>query len=281
VNWRVPRLKVRRETLLFLICLLIAMIATFATLNTTMNVTSLSESIAIEAAERMPRWFFTDVKVIWNGDSPEETFSGSLQFVHGDRINVERISTGPLRVTVSRMDDNSGKTGDAFSPNELFLRSFGSGTVIRIDNLEGMAKNGQNVVLAFSGTVTPASNVQGVPSMTAPVLKAGTIQILGHSIMSESLYRGESVPLGLGDNVVIEEPVGPAIGFVVADETAGLNLTYRQLASRARVVHLPANGYIVDLSVADRLKNDRTLQLLWLATGFLWAIPKAWKDKRE
>src|SRR5215472_6295237 len=98
MKWHWPKRKVRNETLLFLVCLLLAIIATFSSVRTTINVTGTTESVVIETAEQTPRWYFKDVQVTWPGDAAEQLFSGSLQLVPGDRIKIERISTGPLHI---------------------------------------------------------------------------------------------------------------------------------------------------------------------------------------
>jgi hypothetical protein len=64
-------------------------------------------------------------------------------------------------------------------------------------------------------------------------------------------------------------------------QKVGPVISFRQVAGSAEVVTLPGNGYEVDLSVWDRLKNDQTLQALWIISAFLLAIPKKWREFDE
>jgi hypothetical protein len=265
-----------------LVSISVAVIVSFITVHPTFSVAASTETITVNMADDItPRWYLDNVQTFFDDDPKGQVFSGSFQFAPGDVVVVERISFGPLRINISRAARDAAKIGELFSFDEQPVRSVNRSLTIRIENLDLISKAGKNVVLSFAGSVELGAKTYDTPEMSVPVVRAGTLMMLGHNLLSKSLYNADTYNLTLGETLDLQRVTGPAFGFVVVDERPAMNVSFRQVAGSAEVVTLPGNGYEVDLSVWDRLKNDQTLQALWIISAFLFAIPKKWREFDE
>ena len=278
-----PRLKrdsAFRMVAMFVV-LLAATLATFVSTNTTFDVVATSGSITIHPVQLMPRLYFSDAQILFNNDPTLKPFTGAIQSFQNTTIKIERVSKGPLRVAFSKDGNSTGPVGQVFGPNDLPIQSVDQPLVIIVDNLQSKSGAGSNVILSFVGSVELGSQAIQVPSMSVPVLKSGIVQVLGHSLLRRSLFRGETFTLDLGDQLSIDEPEGPANGFVLVDDNPDLKVSFRQVARSAKVLRAPSSGYSIEFSILDRLKSDGTVQSLWVALVFLWGLPKIWRSGNE
>ena len=260
---------------LVVIALLIACMVTFIQHSATFAVTATVERVEfITSKGHSTNWFLDKAQYIEDYGSTPVEFSGYVELAQGVRVTVERVAMGPLYIQVEANTPDQTDLGSHFAEGGTPLGTIRGHAVFKITDLQTRILNGKNVVLPLSGDVRLGTGVERPTLPSVPLLRQGQITVIGHSLLGDDLYKGDSQSLDPGDVVAIGSATGPAIGFVAVEEGPALTATFHVVANNVSINRLPASGYRVSSTVFSRIKNDGTLQSVWAAFLFLFALKK-------
>jgi hypothetical protein len=260
---------------LAVIALLTACTVTFIQHSATFAVTAAIERVEfITSKGKTTNWFLKNAQYIPEYESPRQEFSGYLELGEGVRVTIERVAMGPLYIQVQANTPDQSDLGVLFAEDGSPLGAIHRHALFKIIDFQTLSANGKNVVLPISGDVRLGTLVERPTLPSVPLLRQGQITVIGHSLLGDDLYKGDSQSLDPGDVVEIGNASGPAIGFVAVEEGPALMATFHVVAKNLSVNRLPASGYTVSSTVFSRIKNDGTLQSIWAALLFLLALKR-------
>lgn len=246
--------------------LALSLALTWWPLPTTFNVAAETESFKLvtEDAPR-PRWFLEDATVFReSGGWEPAVFAGSVRLEPGVVAEFERIAFGPLRIQCASL--GPGKpVAHLYDEEETLVETVRGRLVFRIEAISERASRGGSIVLPFTGKAFLGDELSLDPGKSPPLVRSGKITALGHSILGQDLFTGNSAELDLGDRISFEGAESFA-GLIAANERPGLAVSFRTVGKSARVDRFGAQGYEVRSSVPTRIANDGPLQLAWATT---------------
>ena len=257
-----------------------AIVATLWKLPTTFNVTARAESISMVTGDTPGlRWELDNVKLIRDWDSVAVGYTGSLELQPKINVAVERIAHGPLKI---RFWDPGSQTsvGTLFDEYDEPKEALGPRAVIIIDDIAGRTRRGANVVMAFAGEITLGRSV-GVRAGADPILRSGTVTLLGRSVLTATPYEIRKITLDTGDRFSVKEPRGDSYGFLVADERPGITTVFRTVGKNGIVARFGSRGYEVSMSIWSRIAKDNTIQGVWVAFGALLGFGRYFRRREK
>jgi hypothetical protein len=253
----------------------------------TFAVSAQTESIHFTTgSNKVPDWQLKDV-LVFEGPGPAPSrFSGRLSLAPGVDVEIERTSGGPLRIEcrpyMAGVQGGSGPTVDS-QPVAILsvaddepVREIKKRLVMRVDDIDQRAKLGESLLLPVVGDV-----VLGGRGLQSAVLRSGVVVILGTTLLQRGLFEGGRAALEVGDVFSTPKSVGPAVGFVVADERVALTVSYRVVATEGEVRRFASQGYSIGLTPLARIKSDSVIQGVYLSAIFIFGVARILAGRPE
>jgi hypothetical protein len=260
---------------LAVLSLVLACVVTFVPLKTTLAITATTDRLEIVSLPEYPNhWYLEQVEYFSDFGGKPSLFTGSLEVSPKVRIIIERISQGPLFISLRAAGSPNDDIGTMFGTDESIIGHISPHSTFKISGILARSAVGQNILLPLSGDVIIGGAAERPTRSAVPTLRQGTVAVIGTSFLSSSLYKVSSQILDAGDIVTVRDNVGPALGFIVVDERPSLNATFHVLANEAVINRAPARGYVIGASLFDRVKNDSTMQAFWAAFLFFFGLKK-------
>jgi hypothetical protein len=140
---------------------------------------------------------------------------------------------------------------------------------LRLDSPSEFTKLGSPLRIPFQGLLKYPEQSRFRSGETIPLIKGGTLLLIGQSIIGDELYELGKVELAVGDTVVPIELPGQSVGLFAVGDEAGIELSVRFVARSVRILRFSSNGYSARATWVSRIVNDKPLQLVWIALCFV------------
>ena len=265
--------KSRQQTLWLVtaLALVLAVAATTIRLDETYTVEAVTEILTLtpRPSESWSTWDITDALMFSGDNGQPQPVSGLLSPASGVEVIVERISHGPISLTlIALSDESAGKFLDLITRQELSLRNR---VVIKLvaSELADRVRSGRASVFPFEGDARVGDDSPG-----AAILRSGTVTTRGHSIVGRTLYEGATVELDPGDQFLVQATTSAGFGQIVVNEGPALTVVFHVVGSQGKVNSFGTAGYEVRSSFLDRILNDGVVQGTWSAFVFLIVIAR-------
>ena len=255
-----------------LLCLLIfagVVALIVAPVSTTFNVTARTERLNMTVTEPpTSRWYLNNADLYEDGNLREDSFTGSVELAHALTVMIERVAYGDLWIHIECVplpDANEEcHTGTLFSEGEDRIDSLSSDVDIYFTDIRGRADNGETILLPVSGEVMVGRTSGIVTAGTTAILRSGKVSMLGRSVFRSTAFEAGSAELNLGDRFHVTDiaPESTSLGFVLADQDAGLTAVYRIVGSAGSVTRPGGGMYTVTTSVFQRFLSDTLFRVL-------------------
>jgi len=149
-----------------------------------------------------------------------DNFNGEIDLVEGTIVDFERVSNGPLIISLyanpnaSSASQSVGTLLDFNEENVVFDAQekakvggqLDDGSTIIIDSFDEHLKDGQSFVFPFSSKISLGSKVyKAMPHQTNPVLRGGKIKVYGKTVWLKETFLGREVELQQGDQCYFPE----------------------------------------------------------------------------
>lgn len=291
------RLKINPRTLRILIISIVVMFLFFVFFLTLknlfkpvfsiFNVAANTERIELTVAEKpQSRLNFNEASFPFLfPKKPDTVLSGSIKIQTDTKIIFERISNGPLWITLKREDAKS--LGEIYSPAEDLILRLGSSLDILIDSIEYKSQIGETFLFPLNGTVELGREIGFETFGTTSVLRAGEVTLTTSSISNvfgeRDYFIGRKMNLDMGDNFMLEKPLSNSVGFIRVDERPAIHVNYQVLGREGIILKAGPSrkGISVRASVVDKFINDSFFYLISIIVGcitFILAIISFYLD---
>jgi len=222
----------------------------------TFNATVQTETLSFRSGGApMSRWPLRGARVFAAGSRTPAVFSGMLEIRDSVDVSVQRIASGPLFIRL-RAGNRRASVGRLYHESDDLAAVLPAVAEIVIDSVPQRAERGENIVLQFAGHASVGAELGFMTRVGAPVLREGNITMLGGNIIGPGKFDAGSFRLQPGDYLHVENPLSPAIGFIVADERPALTGIVRVLARSAQVDRAGGTGYRLSMSLFDQIWLD-------------------------
>lgn len=196
-------------------------------------------------------------------------FNGLVEPEVGTRVTFDRIANGPIIITLE--GEIGQPVGNILTETEeiAFRPDYLAEIVIR--KVVEKTSEGASFVFPVSGNIELGRSVdlEGFGE-SIPVLRGGEVSLVGNANDGNTYFEAGTVRLNMGDQLVAEDPIGKAYGFVAINEHPGMKAVYRVMAKEAKVIKPGPKdddgGYRISASLLDRILNDTFF--LWLSIFF-------------
>ena len=253
-------------------------------MKTTFSMNISTEILAFKtSSHNHSKWYLEKVKIYRRYNPEPIVFTGNIAILPDTDIQIERISHGEVRIrckatragdpvaTINK-DDERGKG--------ITIRQR---MVILIQNTDQRIKAGQTVLLSFIGlteSVAIGRNIGFSTGTSIPLLRNGSIKLLGHSVfgLKNSLYTGRSFSLDTGDYVKISGGE-TAAGIVTINEHSALTCSILSVCREAVISRFSVQGYTISATFLDRIVHDFEIQILWASVVFIYGFLCFFKKK--
>jgi len=216
-------------------------------------------------------WPVARAVLVRSANGAPERFTGSIQFADSVHVHVERMSLGPVRALVEA-DRPDGSAGTLRDETEQFVATLGPQLWVVIDSVPERAQRGETVILPFTARAELGGRLGHETSPSIPLLRSGTVRMIGTSMLVGRGFEAGVMPLEPGDELKVLDPHALASGYVVADDRAALNAVLRVRTRTLRVDRLGGSlGYNMSLSWFEILRNDPVVTSIWAVAAFLFA----------
>ncbi|MEO5358325.1 MAG: formylglycine-generating enzyme family protein [Nitrospirae bacterium YQR-1] len=241
-------------------------------LPTTFSITAQVERVEFITDDNQSiEWSLKNSVILENGDdSSKRTFTGLLTIETASNVIVERVSNGPLTISINSMQDNK-TVGTFLSENDLTSTQAGKKIGITIDNITKYVNNGQTILLPIIGKdvrlgITIWNRLRG----STAILRSGKVTMLGKTILSDVFNVGENT-LDAGDQIKVEDEESLSYGFVLLDERAAMTASYRAIGKQAKITRPGGHNYSISTTIYNRLMKDTFVIALWAILGAIIA----------
>jgi|SRR5579871_343964 len=261
-----------------LISLTAALIVSFWTVKATFHFVGQTELAQLVLDATPVYWHFTNALVYKGHGSKGQKFSGIYHPAPNMDVLVERISLGPLRI---RCKDSSGGgagelTLDSDNSDSFSEKISENSVVFLIDDPMQSAKEGDSIVLPFSGRIAVGTNGGVSVESSTPMTRSAEIRILGHSLFDRTIYDGGTVALSPGDSIPMSKLDAHQSGIISIDERPAINVVFGEVGFAQPVNRFRSEGYEAKTTLVNRIKGDAAVQAVWILfgsiSGFLiWA----------
>ena len=140
---------------------------------------------------------------------------------------------------------------------------------LRLDSPSEFTTLGNPLRLPFRGLLKYPEQSRFRSGETIPLIRGGTLLLIGQSIVGDELYDLGKVELAVGDTVVPVEAPGQSVGLFAVGDEAGIELTVRFVARSVKILRFSSNGYTARATWVSRVVNDKPLQIIWIALCFV------------
>ncbi len=245
-------------------------------INTVYNVLAVTEKAKCQIMDVANTSFNVEKVTIYDQSDSIlfKDFSGNFRFYQPASIEFERISKGPLIISINNA---SSEPYCGIYQNETQIYKVNQSITIVASDIEGILSEGKSILIPISGKVECGEDLAGqVEGILSPVLREGTVTMAGYSKMSSSYYKAGSEQLYMGDRLVFDNDTTMAIGFIQVSEEPAFKIAYRVQANNAKVLKPGPrevnSGYNINVSIYDRLLNDKFFQSISLVFAGLAVI---------
>jgi len=260
---------------LAIVSLVLAAIVTFVPVTTTIAVSAITDRVEIiSSGSHANRWYLSGADYFIKAGDKAIAFTGSVDVASGVRIVVERIGLGPVSITLRPVQPEQAQLGTMYGPDDSPTGELSPKCVFRIPATPALSASGKNIVLALTGEFKLGQISSRPATSSIPLLRQGTVTVIGNSILSTDLIKLRSEAMDAGDVLSMEGAEGPGFGLAVVDDRPSMTVAFHIVADRAVIARPPSSGYTVSASLFDRLKADGTLQAFWAAFVFLVGLKK-------
>lgn len=260
----------------------VALVAATYLVPTTFIVVATSEVVRFQTAGApTSRWPLSGAELL-EGDSAgnftRTAFTGSIEIGDSVEVVLQRVSGGPVILKIDPVGANRYTVEFYDESDELIRRSLGP-VEIRIDSLNARASRGESIVLPLVGDIEVGAAAGFQTGGAAPMLRSGTVTMVGSSFLSKSLYKAGDEELRAGDVFQVIKPLSNSYATVIVDERPALNLVSRASSFEAEISRAGTSSTGVSTPLRARILSDKSLQSLWLTFALVWGtVMKLWKQ---
>ena len=258
----------RTPPVIIALALMVALGATFYPRPITFNVISKTEILSATVSQgARSRWQLSGVQLQRNCEDEAVEFTGSLELAASTRIQIQRITTGPMRILL--VSESNDGAGDLYDNEEEFLETLADCSTIVVHNLRERAEKGETLFLPITGEVEIGHEVRFQTTSSSPLLKSATISMLSQPLVGKSHFDVGKIQLDMGDVFTVKDPITSAFGFVLVDASPGMSGVFRLKGTTGQVIRFGAEGYLVQTPLWVKLANDPILTGIWIVFLFL------------
>jgi hypothetical protein len=249
-----------------------ALVASSVPLTTTFNVTAHTERFAFRAdGTSMSRLPLNGARMVEGDGTQGPPISGTIELGDSTSVQVERTSTGPLVVRLAARPP-AASVGELYDEHDLQVRALGTDVTLVVDSLPERAAQGVDLVFPFAGLADLGGEVRFGTGMGAPLLRDGTVTMMGTTLVRDRRFDAGSAQLATGDRLRIDHPHSTAQGFIVADEQPGMTVVLQVRASHARVDRVGREGFELSTSWLEALAAEPALRPVWGAIVVIFTL---------
>ncbi len=257
------------RTLLFITPLLALFITYNLPWNATFSIDAKTNIVSLSTGEQvMPRWWVEDVSIFTMDD--ELSFSGQIEIEPNVSITFTQLNNEKVQVELISAD-RSATVAKLYAPDDTLER-----TIAREMYLEISTSSAQQS-LPIVGNITAGQLISAQSFGGSPILKEGTVSILGKSLVSEEKFAAGRADLQAGDRLQVvpakETDISVGYGLISMDNASNnLNLTYHSFGEKVQVSRYGSEGYTIRPSIPARITSDPVLQTLAILYAALWPL---------
>ena len=221
--------------------------------------------------------FTGSVEVISPAQAVFTRIGGSKMIIRVQRPCVVSAEIDPV-VDCDVVSTNLHNTNDNrdiavfYDSNEEFVEALTEKFTITIDNIPARLESGESIFFNVSGEVYLADTLRYPDSSVYPVLYSGEIHILEESILGSENYLIGPFALLPGDSIHVSNRTTSDVGFIKANNDAGLITTYTVTATKSEISRFKFDGYEISASIWNRLTHDQVLGYLWMFTALVFPL---------
>lgn len=237
-----------------------ALVATCVRVTTTFDLAAETEIVMLRPrAADQQEWKFEKVRLTQRiGDSVGRIVSGRLTFADSVNVRVERLSQGPMYITMEPRGSRPALgTFELDSAQDIHLAVYAT---ITITDVESRARSGNPIVLPVSSPLQVGRSPDAGSDQPIPLLRGGSVAMLGVSVLRSKSFSSGTAELRPGDAFTIAFPLSDSRGFIAADERPAMSVAYRADARSASVIRPGGNAPRLGNSLYTYLRADTALQ---------------------
>ena len=206
-------------------------------------------------------------------------FSGTLEIMSPASFRIERLSNGPLTISLQPADDGervSVRLHSEGQPSNVY-QQLDESLLLRIVDLQSLAASGNPITLPLLADELILGEEPAAQSFaTQGILRSGTLSLLGTTLLGGRVYSARTIDLRLGDQVRVDSDSrtahsrlkeGPFSGVVRIDDGPALRVAYQVHGSRVEIRSFFSDPRIEVVTWLDRISNDPLLVALWSLLG--------------
>ncbi|MBK7806935.1 MAG: hypothetical protein IPJ51_11600 [Saprospiraceae bacterium] len=214
---------------------------------------------------------------IWAEDTVPilQSFTGTLDINDSIDVTIERVGFGPATITFDGQKSVGNLSWITLDGKE-HIKELSNYNEIDINNIESEYRAGKSQIIRIDGNIDLGKKIDyEIKDESTAILKEGEINMIGKTKYISSNFEASKKFLQIGDQFVINEPIGKGFGFVNFNENAGMTVSYRIMAKTAKIVKpgpidaLSSSDYEIKANILDRFKNDSKFSLLSIIIGFI------------
>lgn len=255
--------------------------------KTTFDITAETESLTFTPLVNSGlEWQLDGVRLRRSFNDTGTVVSGTLALSDSVRVLIERKSLGPLRLQLEARDSTAVNallgtfTLDSITQIELRTVAF-----VDFSDIQERAQAGRPVVLFGQGDMTIGWVPNYTTDLSQPLLRSGTVRMIGKSWFRSTSFSAGSAELRAGDRFEIEKPLSAGVGFISVDERPALAVGFRTVAQSATVTRPGGGTPQISTSLNSARLGDPVLQagytILVLLVTALFKYPEMREKLRE
>lgn len=231
-----------------------------------------TEVLQVRVAANQSRWSLNQVKVFLTPGPAEVLSNVSLQFDEGAIVTLERVASGPVRISLDKKGAREAAT--LYGPDGLL--------VLRLPTTATLSLEAANVpsVLPVSGRIGIGSRLTFMAEPTLALLREGKVQIVSRALLTNTALEAGAMDLYEGDFLELPADTEPSVGLIRVAETR-LGVTAHSTANSVKISRFSGATVPIKASPLSRLQKDTTLQSLWAAIAAAWGFWKLFTEKKE
>lgn len=275
---------VQSKRVLLIAAVSVAALVTLAPIQTTYDYVCRTEVVVVDlseaAAPDIQPWYFEKVRIFEGFETSARDFTGSIRPATDTSIEMERVLEGPFRIRL-RSRRASAPVATLTNSETEETSSIQNRLVIVVEGIRERSMRGASIVLPIDGAVVVGRRLGNEVSDRTPILREGTVTLLGRSILSGTLFRTGLFQLSPGDELTVRGAGLFSKAFVALDDRLGFQVIGRAQTSQANVDRFGSQGYAIRASWWARLTSDLTVQGLWAVLAASIAGSKLWASWRQ
>lgn len=253
-----------------IIFILVFLIYTFQPIYTTYYVSAITERVTFTTLDNNNSKIHVGNVTVWSDSIVpiHKNIDASIDLHENVKVTVERIGFGVATLFLEH-EKSAGELTWVDSLGKENLVQLPSYVEIDIGEIQKKYEQGISQLIRLDGSIELGRKIDyEIKDESTALLKSGEINMIGKTKYLSSTFQAGTKILQEGDQIVIDKPFGKGFGFVNFDDKPGMNLTYRVLSDKARIVkpgpvdEISAGGYYIKASILDRFKNDTLFRII-------------------